>query len=282
MIIVKLKGGLGNQLFQYSFGRLLSRKRQEDFKLDIREIAGRRDTYRCYRLDNFRIRAEIASSEEILTASEPYGLVSRLSQLFFQKILRRFNIGYNGKLLLSRAQYFEGFFQSYRYLDPIRSELLSEISLKEDICGKYNKVISQIKSDNSVAVHIRRGDYVNNAKTKKDHFVCDLNYYERAIDLMQSKLPGLKLFVFSDDISWAKANIKAEKTVFVSQPGMEDYEELILMSLCRHAIIANSSFSFWAAWLNQNDDKIIIAPKVWNRRYDKQYLSLLPKNWIRI
>ncbi len=282
MLIVKLKGGLGNQLFQYAFGRLLALRRNEELKLDKSGLGAKTDTYRSYALDNFNIKENIAESVEAYKLEYPYGKLSKLINIFKTKLLRQFHIGYEKNLLESKTNYFSGFFQSYKYLEPIKNELLKEITLKENLEEKFQNLLLQMKNVNSVALHIRRGDYVSDAKTKAAHFICDLAYYEKAIRIIKEKIGGVKFFVFSDDIEWAKENLKGEEFVFVSGPGVEDYEELILMSLCKNNIIANSSFSFWSAWLNQNQDKVVVAPALWNKRYNKHYKDLLPDDWIKI
>ncbi len=287
MLIIKLKGGLGNQLFQYAFGRLIALKRGEDLKLDKDILGQRGDTYRNYGLEAFNIKAEIASREEVLKVKYPYGLISKGLRFFKAKFLRIFHIGFEARMLKTKARYLDGFFQSYKYLEPIRRELLEDLSLKNDnLKIKYPAILEEIISTESVAVHIRRGDYVNNPKTKKAHFICDLNYYEKAFRLIKDKLKEKnlepKFFIFSDDISWAKDNLKQENCIFVSRPEILDYEELILMSKAKHNIIANSSFSFWSAWLNSNPEKIVIAPTLWNRRYQRAYKDLLPEDWLKI
>ena len=286
MLIIKLKGGLGNQLFQYAFGRLIALRRGEDLKLDKDILGQRGDTYRAYGLDNFNIRAEIASREEVLKVKYPYGLISKALRFFKAKFLRIFHIGFEARMLKTKARYLEGFFQSYKYLESIRRELLEEITLKEDISLKYGDLLSEFNSLNSVALHIRRGDYVNNPATKKAHFICDLSYYQKAISLIKVKLNEKnltpKFFVFSDDINWAKENFKSADFIFVSRPEFLDPEELILMSKAKHNIISNSSFSFWSAWLNSNPEKIVIAPALWNRKYRRAYKDLIPEDWLRV
>ena len=288
MTIIKLKGGLGNQLFQYAFGRLIVLRRREDLKLD-KDILGQEGSRRSYGLDAFNIKAEIASREEVLKVKYPYGLISKALRFFKAKFLRIFHIGFEARMLKTKAQYLEGFFQSYKYLEPIRRELLEDLSLKNDnLKIKYPAILEEMKNSESVAVHIRRGDYVNNPKTKKAHFICDLNYYEKSFALIKDKLKEKnlepKFFIFSDDINWAKDNLKEDNLVFVSRPEFLDldYEELILMSRAKHNIIANSSFSFWSAWLNTNPEKIVIAPALWNRKYQRAYKDLLPEDWLRV
>lgn len=283
MITVKLKGGLGNQLFQYSFGRLLSHKNNQELKLDTTNLSGSKDTFRQYALDVFNINAHIANNYEIASNKYPLGFVSKITKIFNQKILRKYNIGYNDHLLKSKSKYFEGYFQNHKYLEPIRDILLSDITLKESIEDKYKDLFQKILENNSVSIHIRRGDYVNDKKTKKAHYVFGLEYYQKAIQVIKERLQNPIFFIFSDDIDWVKQNLKInEETYYVSNDNIKDYEELIIMSKCKHNIIANSSFSFWGAWLNQNKDKIVIAPHRWNNKFIKEYRDLLPEDWIKI
>jgi len=282
MIIVKLKGGLGNQLFQYAFGRLLSIKRNTSVKFDILSI-DKRDIHRDFKLDRFNTKIELASLEEIKKSEYSFGFISKIWMWTKRKILRIYNIGYSEKIVNSREKYYDGYWQSYKYLEPIRKELLREISLKESINKKYSEFISKINGSNSVSIHIRRGDYVNDPKTKKTHITFGLEYYEEAIKIIKDKIKDPVFFVFSDDISWVKENLKINyPIIFVSDPEIKDYEELIIMSVCKHNIIANSSFSFWGAWLNQNQGKTVIAPKKWSNLYQKEYKNICPENWVRI
>jgi len=301
MTIVRLRGGLGNQLFQYAFGRLIAGRRGEELKLDKEALGAGKDTYRAYGLDNFNIRAVLATPVEIKTAQYPNGALAKAWRLVQTKIFRSFHIGYEARMLKTRRSYLDGYFQSYKYLEPIRKELLEEISLKEDLSLKYGALLAEMAANNSVAVHVRRGDYVSDAKTRSAHFVCDRPYYERAMILMGKKINELEknvsgesisvpenfsapvFYIFSDDIVGTKENWPERgNSVFVSGPRMKDYEEMILMSKCRHNIIANSSFSFWAAWLNQNPEKIVIAPKKWNKKFPRAYRQLLPEQWIKL
>jgi len=294
MTIIKLKGGLGNQLFQYAYGRLIAARRGEGLKLD-KDILGAKKARRAYGLDNFNIQAVLATPEEIKAAKYPLGNFSRIWRLIKAKVFRIHHIGYECRMLKPYSKYLDGYFQSYKYLDLQRAQLLKEISLKEDLSLKYGALISEMAASGSVAVHIRRGDYISDSKTKAAHFICDLAYYERAMEMMKKKINESReniseenilvpiFYIFSDDISWAKENLKvSEKLVFVSNPELKDYEELMLMSGCQNNIIANSSFSFWSAWLNQNPNKIVIGPKKWNNKYPAAYRDLMPKEWIKI
>jgi len=283
MIIVRLQGGLGNQLFQYAFGRRLALLRGEELFLDDEGLKNDRVTFRKYSLGVFNINAEIISSKDLYKIKYPLGLFSKISALIETKFLRHFNIGYNALLLKSKKKYFSGFFQSYKYFEPIKEILLEEITLQEPIDDKYADLLKRMRDSDSVSLHVRRGDYISDAKTKKAHYTFGLEYYQKATKIIADKISNPVYFVFSDDIAWAKENLKLNaETFFVSAPNVKDYEELILMSKCQNNIIANSSFSFWGAWLNRNSAKLVIAPKKWNNVYTLEYEKLLPRNWLKI
>lgn len=282
MIIIKLKGGLGNQLFQYAFGRLLSSRRGEELWLDKDVLGELGDTYRYYGLDNFKIKANPVSRQEAEPVKYPLGPLSKAVRCLNAKLLRRFHVGYEPSLLKSRKSYFDGYFQSYKYLEPIRDILLEEISLVKQPGREYQEMLGLIESAESVAVHIRRTDYLDPVNSQ-NFSVFGLEYYQQAIRLIKDKAGRPVFFVFSDDIEWSKENLETgAETVYVSGRGLADYEELILMSRCRHQITANSSFSFWGAWLNQYPKKIVITPKQWSRIFIKEQQGLLPEEWIKI
>ncbi len=276
MLIVKLKGGLGNQLFQYGFGRFLANKRNEQLKLDISSMGSAKDTKRKYVLDKFNIKTGIASTEEIQKYAP-----SAFARFFKQKIFREFNIGWQPHLLTSQKNYFEGYWQSYLYLDPIKDKLLQEITLKNPFTDYYQQISSQIKNSNSVAIHIRRGDFADNQKIKSIHQTINIDYFKKALELINTKITNPIFFIFSDDIAWVKTNLKTNgQNIYVSpEKNSEATQELILMSQCQHQIISNSTFSWWAAYLNQNTNKIVIAPKKWNNKYQGHYQHLLPQEW---
>ncbi|MEN9921551.1 MAG: hypothetical protein RLZZ517_529 [Candidatus Parcubacteria bacterium] len=285
MIITKLKGGLGNQLFQYAFGRYLAEKNNDTLKLDILGLQqNSKDTLRFYLLDKFNITAEIANQDEIQKIKNPFGFLSKIARLINTKILRNFYIGFEEKLLKLKGNiYLDGYFQSELYFKEIEPIIRNEFTLKNPLSQLAQKIEEQIHNEGaSVSIHIRRGDYVTDPSAAKAHGTCDLDYYAQAISEISSSIVNPTFFIFSDDIEWVKENLKVESTTYVSNPNLTEYEELILMSKCKHNIIANSTFSWWAAWLNSNPSKIVIAPKQWRKDIDSDKLQILPKTWIQI
>lgn len=235
MIAIKLKGGLGNQMFQYAYGRNLSIQQKETLVLDK----------------------------------------SFLNNLFWQKIIgvtpRKYEMGeFNIKAKLTNKNNkncLDGYWQNEIYFKDIRKIILNDFSLKKE-SSNFKKLKNIILNTNAISVHIRRGDYAKRRKTKKYHGLLPLKYYQKAVSYIIKKINNPYFYVFSDDIDWVKTNFKTSyPTHFVSQPNkLTNAEELILMSCCRHNIIANSSFSWWGAWLNKNPSKIIIAPRKWFRK----------------
>lgn len=283
MIIINLKGGLGNQMFQYAFGRAFSVKNDVEMKLDVSGYP--RQSLRIYCLSAFNIKENIATDSEICEHKYPLGIISKGWRFFKQRILREFSKDYQPELLDYRDRYyFDGFFQSEKYFLSIREILLREFTLIKDLSPEAKAVVAMIEEASMpVSLHIRRGDYASVPTTRKIHDVCGPDYYQKAAETIANGFPEAKFFIFSDDIPWVKENISLPyPVVYVSAPNISDYEELHLMSLCTHHIIANSSFSWWGAWLDPNPDKIVIAPKKWTNIVPDDHPNIIPESWTRI
>jgi hypothetical protein len=261
MAIVKIKGGLGNQMFQYAHGRKLELKGKK-VVFDISFFHGAKansDTPREFNLSAFNIATQAEFSPR------PRRLRDLLTKIA-------------GKIGVRIEQYFQG----EKYFQEISGELRKEFTLKNGLSPVAREILKQIENPNSVSLHVRRGDYVNDKKIKDNRNICGLEYYRQAMARIQEKVNNAKFFVFSDEIDWAKENFIGEEFVFVSSPELKEYEEMILMSRSAHHIIANSSFSWWGAWLGQNNNKIVIAPSRWllDSRVDTS--DIIPKDWIKI
>ena len=289
-------GGLGNQMFQYAFGRMLAEKNNTQVLLDLSSFKKQQVniTTRKYELDIFNLNTKIATkNDKRFIAFPSYRfkeyLINMLSKLFVKNInkiqyIKEISCEYNPDIILDCDNiYLEGYWQSEKYFKDIESIIRSNFNfnLKAE---RENEIIgNKILSEYSVSIHIRRGDYVNNYKTNIHHGECSLEYYEDAISLINKKVKDPVYYIFSDDIEWAKRNIKMNVSkTFINNNNGRDYEDLRLMSQCRHNIIANSSFSWWGAWLNNNPDKIIIAPKRWFNDKSINTNDIIPKEWIKI
>jgi hypothetical protein len=288
-ITVKLKGGLGNQMFQYAFGRSLSHKNNSRLVLDINFllVQSRKKgfTLRQYSLSSFNIienktllskLAEISLPKLLLKINNK--LVKIKNKLKLEKIIYENN--YLNNNLNNKRIYLDGYWQEETYFKEIENIIIKEFTLK-----KTSKTAEKIKNlikgkNNPISIHIRRGDYVSNPKILSQFGLCSIDYYKKAIKYLNEKVDNPTFFVFSDDINWAKQNLKIKNTFFISNPKINEAEDIMLMSQCKHHIIANSSFSWWGAWLSNNSDKIVIAPNKWFNQDPNK--NIVPKNWKKI
>lgn len=287
MIIVNLKGGLGNQMFQYATGLFFAQKNNDLLLIDNSGYFDKRvvnsDTSRAYRLDCFNISAEIATQDQIKAIKYPLGIVSKMTRGINKKILKKYYLDFHPEVFEKRGDiYLDGFFQSEKNFLTIRSEILKEFTLKNEI-NKAN-LLSEIQNTNSVSVHIRRGDYVKDKNTNQYHGTCSKEYYLSAIEKIKAKVSDPVFYFFSDDLDWVKNNFNIDniKMKIGTDKSLSDCEELILMSKCKHNIIANSSFSWWGAWLNINDMKMVYAPSNWVNKKPNPHPNIIPESWIKI
>jgi glycosyl transferase family 11 len=288
MIVVKLKGGLGNQMFQYAVGRHLAEIHNTELKMDI--SAYDYDGPIEYALEPFNIQESFASQNEIkkLTEAKQNSFANRLYNLFHShqkkpdSFIRWNKIGYNPNILkLPDGVYIEGYWQSEKYFLDINQIIKDEFTLKKTQTGKNKEIAEHIMSSESVSLHVRRGDYVDSQSVGSNQDPCGLNYYYSCIDNIVQKVSSPVFFVFSDDIQWCRDCLKiSHPAVYVDHNGFDKgYQDMRLMSLCKHNIIANSSFSWWAAWLNQNKNKLVFAPKKWFTN-KKNSNDIIPAGWI--
>lgn len=278
MKIVKFLGGLGNQMFQYALYKSLQKK--FNVKADLQG-------YRDYPLHNgfeiahiFNIKLDaISSFRSNLYANKKW----KYRKL--RRILNLKNVYKEESNLFSfdpfviddpKTAYYWGYWQNLKYFIDIAPEIRHDFQFKNELTGRNQVVLTEVIKNNSVSLHVRRGDYL------KDPLLgglCGPDYYQKAIDYINDHIYQPEFFVFSDDIPWCTENLKLTNSTFISwNKGNSSYIDMQLMSNCKHNIIANSSFSWWAAWLNTNPDKIVIAPKKWVNR-EKTTMSF-PDNWI--
>ena len=186
-------------------------------------------------------------------------------------------------VLNKKSLYLDGYWQTYKYFENIREILLEEFSLKEELNLENRNILNKIKSRNSISLHIRRGDYITNSHTSNVHGACSIHYYMEAIEYINRRIDSPVYFIFSDDIQWVKENLEFnnEKVYVDINDGETAYCDLELMKNCQHNIIANSTFSWWGAWLNINKEKIVITPKKW-MNIKRDFSGLIPIGWIKI
>lgn len=299
-------GGMGNQMFQYSLARHLAYMNKTEFKMDLAFLLDRKPrknfVFRNYDLSIFNVKGNFATSEEVSGVIKNGGIYLFKNGSYLVKIFKsaraRFAIKTNKKyvnepshnfspeiLKLASDVYLEGYWQTEKYFKDIEKIIRSDFTFKKTLSDKGNILAEKIKNTNSIFINIRRADYVNNSKATEFHGVLGLDYYNKAIKYMLGKTENPLFLIFSDDIDWCKDNLKIDhQHIFVGYDyaGEKFSEYLELMSLCKHGIISNSTFAWWAAWLNSNKNKIIIAPKQWFVDSSINAGDICPNDWIRI
>lgn len=285
MVIVEIIGGLGNQMFQYAFKMAYDNKNAVHSCININTFQNYKR--QSYQLNVFNIDSDLATpsmvkktlnARRVLKWRFPFDWHHEtISNIVKEK---NENI-YEPELLNKTGDiYFSGYFQTDKYFRRIRSDVLNAFTLKVPLNLENQKILNKIqKTKNSVSIHVRRGDYV---QLQHIYGITDTEYYERAIEYISKNVKEPHFFVFSNDIEWCRKNIKTNHSItFVDINTAETgYFDLELMRNCKHNIIANSSFSWWGAWLNENPDKIVIAPQQWF--FDGRSTDILPDDWIKL
>jgi hypothetical protein len=280
LVIVSLNGGLGNQLFQYALGRKLSIQNKETLLLDFSilktDYLGRKLV-----LDNFRVKGKIIDSiwiRKIVTNNTRLNRIVKYFNLLTESTEQRFNFKPEILDKKSMINYFNGFWQSYKYFQDIRETLLKELVISTPQIADVEKKLNFNSS--TVCIHVRRKDYL---KDNRYGFVGEVYYY-KAISLITAHVPNPHFIVFSDDIEWCKnnLNLKQRVTYLSGEFKLTDWEELIVMSKCHHHITANSTFSWWGAWLCNNAQQIVTRPSKPFKDSSLLYEYHYPDSWIAV
>ena len=277
MVIVRIMGGLGNQLFQYAAGRSVSCKHKVPLKLDLSYYRFYGDTKwaRKYGLQHFATIQDEAKENEIIEAKK--FLHFKEEHFSYHREIKQ----------VGPEVYLDGYWQSEQYFQDIIPTIQKELVNISKPTIENRRMAKRIQSGNeSVCLHIRRGDYVTDRHVANILGPCGLDYYERAIRMISKHVTRPHFYLFSDDAAWVRQNLKIgyPSTLVDINDEVTCHEDMRLMSLCRHNIIANSTFSWWGAWLSQCSKKIIIAPKKWLRQQTKAWDSkdLIPHSWYRL
>lgn len=267
MVIVKLMGGLGNQLFQYALGRNLAQRNNDELKLDISYFED--NALRKYRLGNFQIKEDFATTDE----------VTKTEKIFEP------DLSFHGDILQRLGDiHLIGYWQSEKYFRSIGDLIRLEFVLKNEISLESRTILNQITNFPAVAIHVRRGDYVTNQVTNAYLGLCSLDYYAQAVKKLKKSFANLRFFIFTDDPNWV-ASVPffqdLSPTIVVNNLEKE-WEDLYLMSQCKYFVIANSSFSWWGAWLSPQKNKVVYAPSKWFKNPDANSIDIVPVTWYRL
>jgi hypothetical protein len=290
-LTVACQGGLGNQLFQFTTGYVLAKKNKINLRVNIEKF---NTNDRQYELDKFpeisKLNIPKIKNNKLLTKIYLYFCRKfyKLINYFFLLDKKKFEESpfiFNKDLLkkkINKNFSLSGFFQSEKYFINYRKIVLKLFRFPIVKNKLFENYLGLIKNKNSVAIHIRRGDYLNNPKARYFHGILGENYYKNSIRYIRSRVKNPLFFIFSDDVDLVKKTFfffNNEKYIFIDTKS--SINDLHLMSNCKHFIIANSTFSWWGAWLSKNKNKIVCAPKKWVRARISTR-DIIPENWIKI
>jgi len=296
MILVRLKGGLGNQLFQYAAARALAFKYNTEVFFDLTLLQDRTPlndmVFRDYELYAFKLQENFANQQLIeyynpLPTSFLKRILNKLKKYIFKpSVYIETTHLYNSKFFnLPNDSCIIGLFQSEKYFKSITDIIKKEFEFKNSFPKIVTELGTYITSKNAICVHIRRGDYVSNPTYSEMLGAQSNQYYAKGVNLITGKVAIDELFIFSDDIEWCKQNLNFEtKTTFITDDlaTVDHHAHLHLMSLCKHFVISNSTFAWWGAWLSTNQSKIVVAPKVWFKDGVRDETDIIPHAWLKI
>lgn len=276
MRLIKMTGGLGNQMFIYAF-YLQMKERFPHVYVDLSDMVHYDVHY------GYEMRKVFDLPRTEFCINQPLKKVMEF--LFFKTILERKqkNMDAYTRKFVWPLIYYKGFYQSEKYFKPIARKVREAFAFKEDKANeRTRKLLREMTGDeNSVSVHVRRGDYLQQKHWKTTGCVCQLPYYKNAIREMDKKLESPSYYVFSDDIEWVKENLSLKNAVYVDwNTGEDSWQDMMLMSRCRHHIICNSTFSWWGAWLNPRENKYVLVPERWFTHVDTP--DIYPEGWIKV
>ncbi len=285
MIVSRISGGLGNQMFQYAFGLYQAQRNHTELVLDCSALT--QDPSRTYVLDRWKLEARVASDDQRQLFPRRYG-GRGWSNVWRGRVPLRFvrerPFGFQAKYLsCGGGVYLDGYWQSERYFPNLREQLQSQFqpSDSQGISKESIAIARRMEQGPSVSLHVRRGDYVQNPITLKIHGVCTSGYYRACVEALLERFEKLHLYVFSDDHPWCKQHLRYScPMTHVDHNGpAEAHEDLWLMTRCRHHIVANSTFSWWGAWLRVDESGTVYAPERWflDARFNSR--SIVPATW---
>jgi hypothetical protein len=287
MIVSRIIGGLGNQMFQYAAGRALALQRGVHFAIDRRVFA----EYKTHAFGLHCFRAELVDApvEQLHSSAVKETRINRILRPFLRTPLNIYSertFTFDPEVAsLPDGTYLDGYWQSEKYFADAAATIRSDFTVRYAPSVANERWLERIAAGNSVSVHVRRGDYVTNVHAAAVHGTCNLDYYRRSVEhVRRASGTDPVLYVFSDDPDWVTENLRLpyETHLVRDNDATTNYEDLRLMTACRHHIIANSSFSWWGAWLDGSKDAITIAPKQWFATDTPDARDLIPQRWVRL
>lgn len=286
MITVTLRGGLGNQLFQYAVGRGLAVRRNTGLSFDLswfgRHLAN--ETPRAYALQPYELDVSLDGARHPSVRPVPKTRLGRFLARRDALLFKQAGQGYDPAVLdAPDGSLLDGYWQSEKYFLNVSARVREELTPADPPAGRNADLLSRIHSQLSVGIHIRRGDYVTNKHAYAFHGMPEVDWYRRAVDLIATRIGGAELFVFSDDPDWSEAEFRPEHpTTYVRHNGHAAHEDLRLLAACSHHILANSSFSWWGAWLGEKPGQLAVAPNPWYRNVPGATGDVVPARWITL
>lgn len=287
MIIARIEGGLGNQMFQYAYGMFLARKHKTTLLLDVSSYEDK--PQHGYLLDNFHIEAQIAGEKDAPKIPRRYRTKEARTPWwkdgFGLNSFRRYKEQEFGflpaHLEVPNNRYLVGYWQSEKYFPDMRRELLQQFALRHQLSPTSQEVGKSMRNCNSVALHVRRGDYITSTSAAQIYEHLSIEYYQRSLQEWTKDIQDPRVFIFSNDIAWCREQFNLPwQTQFVDHTNVDTaFEDMWMMLQASCLIMANSTFSWWAGWLNQRPDHTVIAPSRWFRPGTLNSDHLLPTNW---
>ena len=286
-VVSVISGGLGNQLFQYAAGRALSLSLECDLTLDLSWFLGGHN--RKYGLDNFELPIKpLNSASKLPLGIKAFG--AKISKKFFRSrfglpVYREAYFHYNPSFQsIDSPVVLDGYFQSERYFLGCEDQIHRDLNFSGAFPEKCLPVYKRIQEYDAIAVHVRRGDYLSSKQNVAIYHSLTIEYYSDAVKKLSQGLKNPHCFIFSDDVSWARDHLQLEipSEVVDVNSGDEVYWDLRLMSSCKHFVIANSSLSWWGAWLGKDPYKQVIAPRKWFKSNATNITDLIPTHWSRL
>lgn len=285
MIVIEASGGLGNQMFQYALYKKLE-SMGKDVAMDTSFFRSKQNL-RELEIGVFGVQYRSITDKEAAYI-RGYGYQDTIIDKIKYKLKSSKMKTYRDTIEHFQPEIFKmddiylcGYWQSEKYFKDIRNTILEEFSFPLETRERFKELCKQMQEENSVSIHIRRSDYLTEQNIKVYGNICTEKYYENAIAYMNRQIENPHYYVFTDDLEWTRDYFKGEKyTIIDDNRGKDSYADMYLMSQCKHNIIANSSFSWWGAWLNKNPDKKVLVPKKWFHNHEKD--EIVCEDWIRI